>query len=167
MADFITSTTTKSAIRKIAEPLADVTAFENIVSGVIATNPFGCITYNAKGVNYPPVERTKQAYTARIVYQDTDAKSIGLVTIRTETITAFTAVANRVMADTEIAAALGGTAVRDLENESYSATLRCHDPNGELYHVNVSRDQVRLASYSDEAIRSKVETWADTVPELA
>jgi hypothetical protein len=40
MADFITSTTPRSAIRKRTESLADVTAFDNLVPGVITTNPF-------------------------------------------------------------------------------------------------------------------------------
>jgi hypothetical protein len=33
--------------------------------------------------------------------------------------------------------------------------------------VNFNRDRVTLTSYSDEAIRTAVETWADTVPALA
>ena len=40
MADFTTSNTTKSAVRKLAAPLADVTAFDNLVQGVITNNPF-------------------------------------------------------------------------------------------------------------------------------
>jgi WD40 repeat protein len=57
--------------------------------------------------------------------------------------------------------------VRDVETEAFSATLRCHDPNGELYNLTFSRDRVTLQSYSDDAIRTKVETWADTVAALA
>jgi hypothetical protein len=33
--------------------------------------------------------------------------------------------------------------------------------------VNFSRNRVTLTSYSDEAIRTRVETWADTVTALA
>jgi hypothetical protein len=57
--------------------------------------------------------------------------------------------------------------VRDTENESFSATLRCHDANGELYNLTFTRDRVTLQSYSDDAIRTNVETWADTVAALA
>jgi hypothetical protein len=60
-----------------------------------------------------------------------------------------------------------GTAVHDPGDDNFSATLRCHDANGELYMLNFSRDRVTLTSYSDEAIRTSVETWADTVPALA
>jgi len=56
---------------------------------------------------------------------------------------------------------------RDSDTETYSATLKCHDPNGEIYQITLSRDKVNLTSYEDDAIRTKVETWADTVPELA
>jgi hypothetical protein len=167
MADFTSSTTTKSAIRNVTVPLADVTAFDNIVQGVITNNPFQCVSYNAQGVNHPPVERNRQSYTARVIYQDTGAKNVGLITIRADSIAAFTAAANRIVADTEIATALGGTPVRDVENEKFSTTVRCHDANGEIFFVDFTRDRVRLSSYSDEAIRSRVETWADTVAALA
>jgi len=61
----------------------------------------------------------------------------------------------------------GGTAIHDPDAYSYSATLKCHDANGELYMVNFSRDRVTITSYSDDAIRTNVETWADTVAALA
>ena len=167
MADFTTSSTTKSAVRKLATPLPDVTAFDNLVQGVIANNPFQCVSYNEQGVTHPPVERNRQGYTARVFYQDANAKTIAVISARAPTIAAFTSVANRIATDTEIAAAIGGTAVRDLDNEKYTTTLRCRDTNGETYFVSFSREQVALTSYSDEAIRSRVETWADTVPALS
>jgi hypothetical protein len=163
MADFTTKTTTKSAVRKIAEPLADVTAFDNIVQGVITNNPFQCVTYNAQGVTHPPVEKNRQGYTARIVYQDEDATTVAVITIRASTISGFTSAANLIMSETQVATTLGGTPIRDLDNEKYATTLKCHDVNGEIYFVNLSREQISLTSYSDEAIRSRVETWADTV----
>lgn len=166
MADFTTTSTTKSANRKLAAPLADVTAFDNIVQGVITNNPFGCTTYNQGGSDHPPVERSKQGYTARILYQNGDGKVVALVTIRAPTIAAFTASANHVVGDAVLATALGGTPQRDFDGEKFSATLRCHDPNGEIYFVNFSREQVTLTSFSDDGIQSKVETWADTVAAL-
>jgi hypothetical protein len=166
MADFTPNTTTKSAIRNLAVQLADVTAFDNIVAGVIANNPFQCVSYNAAGVNHPPVERGRETYTARVIYQDTNAKTIGLITIQANTIAGYTAVANNIVANAGIATAMGGTPARDLENEKFVANLKCHDANGEIYYVDFSRNRVRLSSYTDDAIQSRVETWADTVPEL-
>jgi hypothetical protein len=72
-----------------------------------------------------------------------------------------------ILANAALAAAIGGDAIRDSESESYSCTLKCHDANGEVYYVTFSRDQVRVSSYSDDAIKTTVETWADTVPALA
>ena len=158
--------THKSAIRKLAEPLADVTAFDNIVQGVITNNPFQCTTYNAGG-SRPPAGRTQQAGLHRTDHlpgreckdhrphhgPGTDHRGLH----------------ERRKPDRgrhPIATALGGTPVRDFDNEKFAATLRCHDANGEIYFVNFSRDQVTLTSFSDDAIRSRVETWADTVAAL-
>ena len=79
----------------------------------------------------------------------------------------FNAGATALLSNAALTAAHGGTPARDSDNESFSATLKCHDPNGELYMLTFSRSQVSLTSYSDDAIRTKVETWADSVPELA
>jgi hypothetical protein len=166
MADFTPNTTTKSAIRRLAVPLADVTAFDSIVQGVITNNPFQCVGYPLAGVNHPPVERTRQGYTTRIVYQDADAKTVAVITARAATIAGFTSVANQLLADAAIATALGGTPVRDSGNEKYTSTLKCHDANGEDYFLNFSREQVTLTSFTDDAIQSRVETWADTVAAL-
>jgi uncharacterized beta-barrel protein YwiB (DUF1934 family) len=57
--------------------------------------------------------------------------------------------------------------VRDADKETFSATLKCHDANGEIYTVNFSRDQITITSYEDDAIRMNVETWADTIAALA
>jgi len=167
MADFATTITTKTVVRKLANPVPDVTAFDNIVQGVINNNSFQCVGYNAGGVDHLPVERCRQSFTARIPYEDSEAKNVALVTIKAGTIAIFTAQANRVVADAGIATSFGGTANRDYEGETYAAALKCHDANGEIYFVNFTRDRVTLASYNDEAIRSRVETWADTVSSLA
>ena len=60
------------------------------------------------------------------------------------------------LAAAAVTTARPGTAVHDAGNDAFSATLRCHDANGELYMVNFSHDRVTLASYSDEAIRTAV-----------
>ena len=54
-----------------------------------------------------------------------------------------------------------------LDDDSFAASLRCHDPNGEVYTVVFTRDWVTILSYEDDGVRGKVETWADTVPALA
>ncbi|MFA7302879.1 MAG: hypothetical protein WC015_00085, partial [Methanoregula sp.] len=95
------------------------------------------------------------------------AKNVGTSTEKYNTIAGFNAGIALLMADTDLATAHGGTIIHDPEEDSYSATLKCHDANGELYFVNFARDQLSVSSYSDDAILAKVETWADTVTALA
>ena len=167
MADFVQSNVTKSAVRELAEPIADVAAFNSIVQSVIDNNPFACVSYMTAGVTHDPVEKTREGYTVKIVYQDTEAKTVGNLSDKFNTIAGFSAGATAILADTALSTAHGGTPVRDTDKEAFSATLRCHDANGELYMVTFGRTRVSITSYSDEAIRMKVETWADTVVALA
>ena len=167
MADFVQKTITKTAVRELATPIADVSAFDTIVQAVITGNPFGCVAYTEAGVAHDPVEKSKESYVAKVVYQDTLAKTIGKESGQFNTIAGFNAGAAALIASTALATAHGGTPVRDPAGETYSATLRCRDPNGELYMVTIARDRVNLTSYSDDAIRDKVETWADGVAALA
>jgi hypothetical protein len=167
MADFVQKTNVKTAVRTLADPIADVAAFNTIVQSVITTNPFVCVAYSTAGVNHAPVEKTSEAYVAKVIYQDTNAKTIGNESGRFNSMAGFTAGATALLGNAALTAAHGGTPARDSDNETFSATLKCHDPNGELYMLTFSRSQVSLTSYSDDAIRTKVETWADTVAALA
>jgi len=167
MADFVQSANIKSATRTLATPIADVAAFNTIVQSVITGNPFACVAYMTAGESHPAVEKTRESYTVKVIYQDTDAKTIGNLSDKYDTIAGFNAGATAILADTALTTAHDGTAIRDTARETYSASLKCHDANGEIYMVNFSRDRVTITSYEDEAIRTRVETWADTVTALA
>ena len=104
---------------------------------------------------------------AKVIYLDTNGKSVGTDSCKFSSIAGFNAGATALLGSTSLAAAHGGSASRDSDKETYSATLRCRDANGEIYLLTFARDRVSLASYSDDAIRTKVETWADTVAALA
>jgi hypothetical protein len=167
MADFIQKTNVKTAMRTLAAPIADVAAFNTIVQSVITGNPFGCVAYATAGVTHQPVEKSKENYVAKIVYLDANAKSVGTNSGKFNSIAGFNAGAAALLASAPLTAAYAGSPARDSERETYSATLKCRDPNGEIYQITFSRDRVSLSSYSDDAIRTKVETWADTVAALA
>jgi hypothetical protein len=167
MADFVQNSETKSAIRELANPIEDVGTFNSIVQSVITDNPFACVSYMTAGVTHDPVEKTRESYTVKLIYQDAEAKTVGSLSDKYTTIAGFNAGATALLASAPVTAAHGGTAVRDLDNETFSATVRCHDPNGELFNITFSRGRLSLTSYSDEAIRTKVEAWADTVAALA
>jgi hypothetical protein len=104
---------------------------------------------------------------ARIIYQNAEGKAVGSNTGKFNSIAGFNAGAAAVLGNTALATAHNGTAVRDPDKETYSSTLKCRDPNGEIYMVTFARDRVSLTSYSDDAIRTKVETWADGIAALA
>lgn len=167
MADYVQKTNIKSASRKLSEPIADIDAFNTIVQSIITGNPFGCISYMSGGTNHPPVEKSKENYTAKFVYQDNDAKGVGTGSESYNSVTGFKAGIAAIIADTANIAAHGGTPVHASQNDTFSATLKCHDPNGEMYFVNLTRSQVTISSYEDDAIRTKIETWSDGVTALA
>lgn len=167
MADFIEQTVTRTAVRNLAVPIADVSSFNTIVSEVIATNPFGCTGYDVGGIPQDAVIKSKEAYVAKVLYEDNEAKTVGNATAKCPNVAAFNTAVSNILANAALATAMGGDPVRDTDGESYSATLKCHDSSGEIYYVSFSRDAVRVSSYSDNAIVATVEAWADTVPALA
>jgi predicted RNA methylase len=167
MADYVENTNVKSAVRKLAEPIADIAAFNTIVQNVITNNPFGCIPHMSGGVNHPPVEKAKESYTAKFVYRDGQAKTIGRSTESYNSIAGYNDGIAAVLANTANSTAHGGTPVHNAAADNFSATLRCQAPNGELYFVNFSRQQVTISSYEDDAIRTAIETWSDGITALA
>jgi hypothetical protein len=167
MGDFIQTTIAKSSVRRLAAPLADVAALDALIQDILTTNPFSCTAYEVSGVAQPPVAKSREAYTARILYEDNEAETVGYVTARAETVAGFSAAKTALLADTDLATAIGGDPVNSAEDERYAVTLRCHDANGEIYYVAFARDQVTISSYSDDAIVARVDTWADTKPALA
>lgn len=167
MGDFIQNSAVKTSVRVLANPIEDVTTFTAIVNAVITNNPFACVSYISAGVTHAPVEKTKEAYVVKINFQNNEAKIVGTNSEKFNTVAGFNAGASALLADTALATAHGGIPARDSDTETYSATMKCHDPNGEVYLITLSRDKVNLTSYEDDAIRTKVETWADSVPELA
>src|SRR5512138_3176791 len=127
MADFVQKSVTKTAVRPLASPIADVSAFDTIVQSVITDNPFGCVAYTEGSVTHQPVEKTRETYVAKVVYQDALAKAIGNESGKFNTIAGFNAGATAILASTALSTAHGGTPVRDPMNETYSATLKCRD----------------------------------------
>ncbi|MFA5414564.1 MAG: hypothetical protein WC295_03645 [Methanoregula sp.] len=157
MADFVNSTTVKTSVRELANPIADVATFNTIVQSVVTDNPFACVAYMNAGVNHNSVEKTKETYTARFVNEDTNAMNVGSSTEKYNTISG----------SAPLAAAHTGTAIHDLDKDTFTATLRCHDPNGEIYSVNFTHDRMSITSYPDDEIPAKVDTRADTVTAFA
>ena len=89
MSDFVQSSETKRAVRKLTNPIADVAAFNAIVQSVITQNPFGCVAYMTAGETHPAVEKTREAYTVRLLYQDADANTVGTGAHRFDTLPGY------------------------------------------------------------------------------
>lgn len=166
MADFVLKSDTKTAVRQLATPIGSSASFDSIVSSVITTNPWGCTAYEVGGVAQEPVAKSRETYVAKVIYEDVDGKTLGNVSAKASTLAGFNAAYTEILGNTALQTAIGGTAVRDSDHETYSVAIKCHDPNGEVYYVTLSRNAVRVSSYSDDGIRTKVETWADGVPDL-
>ena len=166
MADFVQKTVNKTAVRDLAVPIATVTSFNNLIESVIEDNPFGCVGYTGSdGQPVAAVIRNREHYTAKVNFLDGEGKRVGNVSLQSPTIAAFEANAAEVLANAALATAMGATdALRNGPGETYYCQLKCHDPSGDDYYVTFTRKTVRISSYQDDAIRSKIErlrqTWS-------
>jgi hypothetical protein len=81
-------------------------------------------------------------------------------------VAAFNTSVSAVLANAALITEMGGTPSHDSSEDKFSCTLRCHDENGELYPVALSRDTIRFSSFEDDTIRTGLDTWADAIPAL-
>ncbi|MBQ3684308.1 MAG: hypothetical protein II925_01810, partial [Methanomicrobium sp.] len=72
MTDFIETGSSKSAVRILTSPIADIAAFNAIVNAVLTDNPFGCTDYVSQGVVTAGVVKSKEYYTSKFLYEDDD-----------------------------------------------------------------------------------------------
>jgi len=166
MADFVETNNTKSAVREIATPIATIAAFDAIIESILDDNPFSCVDYVEQGATIPGVTRNRESYTVKVNYEDDYAKTVGSISAKAPTVAAFGTLATQIMGDAALATAMGGDAVRDADKDVFSCQLKCKDANGEIYYITFTRKNVRISSYQDDAIRTRVETWADGIVAL-
>jgi hypothetical protein len=106
-------------------------------------------------------------YTAKFVYTDAGGKRIGFGSEMYNSVDGYDTGVSAVISNMANIASHGGK-VRHLRSlDLFSVILKCHDPNNELYFLSIARDRVTLASYNDDAIRTRVGKWTDSVPGLA
>ena len=167
MGNFVQQSITKSATRVLAAPIADADTFETLIEAIVTDNPFECTAYSVGGDAMAAVAITKRTYGARLVWEDVDAKNVGNTTEKYGTKAGFATGVAVIMANAPLATAHGGTCIHDPDLDTFSAQIRCHDANGEIYYVNMNRDHIDVTSYSADAILTKVEAWADGEAALA
>ncbi|HIH02991.1 MAG TPA: hypothetical protein HA263_03760, partial [Methanoregulaceae archaeon] len=61
MANFVSRSVVKSAVRTLTNPIADLAAFTEVVDDILTNNPFGCTSYESSGETHQGVEKTKEA----------------------------------------------------------------------------------------------------------
>ena len=168
MANFVPKSVVKSAVREIAVPLTKAEHVA-VVDDILTSNPFGTTGYVVGGVSHEGVELSKEYYTARFIYENGEAETVATLSAKCPTVAAYDAAVTAINADTAIKAAMGTglTTVHETDTDTFSATIKCHDENGELYNVAISRTQVTVTGYEADAILTAVEAWADAVPTLA
>jgi hypothetical protein len=166
MADFIETSNTKASTREFTDSINDLTVFQSVITSLIEDNPFECTSYYQSGVEIDGIVKSKEYYTAKFIFEDNEAKTVGTLSVKCPTVAAYNAAVTAVLADTALAAAIGGDCIHSSEKDTFSCTLKCHDPNSEIYYLTLTKEKARLTSYQDEAIRTKVETWADGVTAL-
>lgn len=167
MADFVNTATTKTAVRDLAAPIADLATFNALIQELIENNPWGCTEYQSAGQTMPAITRSRETYSGRVVYENAEAKTIGQIAVKAPTPASFTTNMATVVANAALQTAMGGTASHDSSEDKFSCTLRCHHLSGEIYSVTFSRDKIRLSSFEADSIRTSLETWADSVAILA
>ncbi len=167
MADFVSKSTVKSAERKLTTPFATKDAFNTLIGTILADNPWGCTPYTSGGESFPAVSKSSEYYSGKIIYENNEGKTVGSVSIKAPTSTGFDTCISNTLAATALETAMGGVASHDNSEDNFSVTLKCHASNGELYNVRFSRDTVTVTSYEADSILTTIETWADTVTEMA
>ena len=129
MADFVQNHSVKCATRMLTRPVPDIGVFNAIVQSVIVGNPFGCSAYMTRRGHQAPIKKISETYTARISYRDSSEKTVGVTAETYSTVAGFNAGLSALLANAANTAAHNGNPVRTPDADSYSATLRCHDPH--------------------------------------
>ena len=166
MAVFEERTGAKSAVRHLKRPFPDLAAFDAVVRSLIMKNPLGCTSYMMGKKNHRPIEKVREMYTAKFVYRNTNGKRIGIGLDMYNSIEGYENGIAAVISNMANLAAHGGKIRRMPDADLFSVTLKCHDPELGFYFISIARDRVTVSSYSDNAIRKRVEQWSDGVPGL-
>lgn len=167
MTHFRSQPGSKSATRILKHPFPDIAAFSAIVRALQLKNPLGCTSYHAKKRVFPPVMPVRERYTAKFVYLGGNKKQVGTSSEVYDSVEGYETGSASMITNMANIASHRGKVAHIKEADLFSVTLKCHDPGGEFYFISLARNRITVSSYTDDAIRRKVEDWADTIPELA
>jgi hypothetical protein len=166
MTHFRQKSGSKSASRRLKHPFTDSAAFSAVIRMLQLNNPLGCTSYYARKRNFPPVIPVRERYTAKFVYLDAKGKQVGTSSEVYDSPDGYETGCASMITNMANIASHRGTVKHIKDADLFSATLKCHDPSGGLYFLSLARNRITVSSFSDDAVRRKVEAWADSVPEL-
>jgi hypothetical protein len=167
MTHFKQNTGRRSAYHTLKTPFPDVMAFHAVVKSLIFTNPLGCTSYWKAKKNHPPVQKVRERYTTKFVYENASGKRIGNGLDMYTSLDGYQYGIAAVITNVANTQAHGRKVRHIPALDLFSVTLKCHDPDGELFFISISRNRVTLSSYEDDAILARVEKWTKGVPALA
>jgi hypothetical protein len=130
-------------------------------------NPLGCTPWRSGRKNHRPVDKVREMYTAKFVYEDPGGKRIGTGQEMYNSPEGYYYGIAAVISNMANIAAHRGKVRHIPDADLFSVILKCHDPDGELYFLSIARNRVTVSSYTDDEIRQRVERWADGVPAIA
>jgi len=165
-ADFVQDPHSKMFIRNFSEPIQDLTTFITLIQTVVDLNPWNCTTYLVDGVKRPAMEKTEW-YSGKVVYEDAEARTVGIITTESQTAAAFETDVRTIVGTAALGSAMGGTPSHDSSEDGFSTTLKCHASNDELYTVTFKRENMTVSSNVANSTITTVESWADTLPILS
>ena len=158
---FIPKPGSRSARRALKRLIPDIATFDSLVRNLVRSNPLGCTSYFSTRKNYPPVTVVREMYTAKFAYTNPAGKRIGTSSEVYDSVDGYeTGVAAMISNVANITAHRGKIRHRR-DADLFSALLKCNDPDDGIYFVSLARNRITVSSYRDDAIRKKVEAWAD------
>lgn len=166
MAHFIQNQKNTSVYRSLKNTFPDVMAFDAVIRSLILRNPLGCTSYMKGGKNHPPVEKVREMYTAKFMYENANGKRVGHGLDMYHTIDGYQYGIAAVISNVANTTAHGGKARHVPASDLFAVTLKCHDSEHGFFFLSLARDRVTLSSYGDDAILARLKRWADSVPAL-
>ena len=157
---------TKSATHLLKHPFPDIGTFSAVVLALRLRNPLGCTSYYARRRAFPAVMPVRERYTAKFIYLDKDGKQVGTSSEVYDSVEGYETGVAAMISNLANIASHRGKIVHCKDADLFSVTLKCHDGGGQLYFLSFARDHITVSSYTDDAIRKRVEAWSESVPEL-
>jgi len=106
-------------------------------------------------------------YTAKFVYTSEKGKQVGTGQEMYDSVDGYELGVAAMISNMANIAAHRGNVRHIREADHFCALIEFHDPEKGLFFVSIYRDRMTVASYTDDAILNRVETWAETVPALS